>query len=65
MFLHRGNGVFARDILFNITQIRLQPALYDTSDAIMHTLTHQYVMINCVECIWKIKIYSNGALFAI
>ena len=26
----------------------------DSSDAIMQELTHQYVMINCVECFWEI-----------
>ena len=39
-----------KDILFPITQIRLKPALHDTSDALMQELTHHYVMINCVEC---------------
>ena len=29
-----------------LTQIRLKPALHDTSEAIMHEITRQYVMIN-------------------
>ena len=36
---------FFTDVLFLITQIRLKPALYDTSDAIMQKLTYQYAMI--------------------
>ena len=47
----RGTGVFDRDILFSITQIRLKPALHNTSGVIMLELTHQYIMINCVECL--------------
>ena len=33
---------------------KTQPALHDTCNAIMQQLTHQYVMINCVECFWEI-----------
>ena len=46
----RGTAVFDRLFLFPITQIRVEPALHDTSDAIMQELIHQYVMINSVEC---------------
>ena len=49
--------------LFPITQIRLEPAQHDTSDAIMLELTHQYIVINCIECLSEIQIYSNSALF--
>ena len=31
-----------------ISQLILNPALHDTSDAVMQEVTHQYVMINCV-----------------
>ena len=51
---YRGTTVFDWEILFPVTQIRLKPTLHDTSDAIMQELTHQYVMINCVECVWEI-----------
>ena len=35
--------------------IRLKKALHDTSDAIIwRSLLINYVMINCVECIWEI-----------
>ena len=37
-------------LLFPIAQIRLKPALHDTTDAIMQELTHQYIMINYIEC---------------
>ena len=50
----RGTAVFDWDILFPVTQIRLKPLLHDTSDTIMQELTHQCVMINCVERFWKI-----------
>ena len=40
----RGTAVFDWYVLFD----------WDTSDTIMQELTHQYVMINCVECFWKI-----------
>ena len=39
------------EVLFPVTQIRLKPVLHDTSDAILQELTHQYVMINCVESV--------------
>ena len=39
---------------FFITQICSEPALHVTCDAIMHELTAQYVMINCVECFREI-----------
>ena len=61
----RGTAVFDWDVLYPVTQIRLKPVLYDTSDAIMQELTHQYVMINFVECFLKICTYSYGALLAI
>ena len=32
--------------MFSITQVRLQPALHNTSDAIMQKLSREYVMIN-------------------
>ena len=32
-----------------LAHVRSKPALDDTFDAIMQELTHQYVMINCVE----------------
>ena len=51
---HRGAGVLGWDILFPITQIRLKPAQHDTSDASMLELTHQYLMINCIECLREI-----------
>ena len=50
---HRGIVIFDWDVLFPVSQIRLKPVLHDTSDAIMQKLTHQYVMINCVECFEK------------
>ena len=51
---NRGTVVFDWDLFFPVTQIRLNLVLHDTSDAIMQKLTHQYVMINCVECFWEI-----------
>ena len=39
-----------KDLKYYITKIRIKPALHDTSAAIMQELTHQFVMINCVEC---------------
>ena len=51
---HRGIAVFDWDILFPVTQIRSNLTWHDTSDGIMQELTHQYVMINCVECFWEI-----------
>ena len=45
---------FLTDILFPITQVRIKPAVNDTTDAIMLELTHLYVMINCAECFWEI-----------
>ena len=33
-------------MLFPATQIRLKPAMHDTSEAILQELTHQYVMVN-------------------
>ena len=51
---HGGTGVVDWDILFPITQIRIKPALHNTYDTIMQESAHQYVMINCVECIWEI-----------
>ena len=41
---------FETDTCFLLLPIRFKPALHDTSDAIMHELTHQYAMIKCVEC---------------
>ena len=38
--------------LIPIPQIRLKPALHDTSDAIMQELTHRYV-IYCVKCFYE------------
>ena len=51
---HRRIAVSDWDALFPVTQIRLKPVLHDTSDVIMQELTHQYVMINSVECFWEI-----------
>ena len=51
---HRLIAVFDWDVLFHVSQIQLKPVLHDTSDAILQKLTHQYVLINCVECFRKI-----------
>ena len=47
--MHRKHEMFISSLTFPIIQIRLKPAVHDTTDATMQELTHQYVMINCVE----------------